>query len=454
MGDRITARQFQQAGGTEDWRVLARGATALFRIDSLAVGAAFVERVGALADAANHHPDVDLRPDGVVVRTYSHDVRGLTDRDVMLARGVSAAAAEQGLPAEPTATQDVELTIDALDGAAVLPFWAAILGHEPKGDEDLLDPHARWPAIWFQQMDAPRPLRNRLHLAVYVPHDERQRRIDDALAAGGRMANEAFAPQSWTLADLEGNEADIVSYEGFDDPLPEGWLTPDEFREAVGVEDWRVVQGAGVHYPTSGFAQGSELVSTAARLADASGLRLFADLRYGGATLRVGPPEDGWIDGDRLDLARRVQTAARTLGCTADTAVVRDVEITIDAFDIPAVQAFWAAALGYAMRGDTDLFDPMMRGPSIYLQPIDESDTARREQRNRMHVDVFVPDDHAQARVDAALAAGGRVAYDAEAPEWWTIADPEGNEVDIAVSVGREEHWQARHETTPGDALS
>jgi hypothetical protein len=29
--------------------------------------------------------------------------------------------------------------------------------------------------------------------------------------------------------------------------------------------------------------------------------------------------------------------------------------------------------------------------------------------------------------------------YDDEAPEWWTIADPEGNEIDIAVSVGREE---------------
>ena len=68
---------------------------------------------------------------------------------------------------------------------------------------------------------------------------------------------------------------------------------------------------------------------------------------------------------------------------------------------------------------------------------------ARREQRNRIHVDVFVPDDQAEARIDAALAAGGRVAYDAEAPEWWTLADPEGNEVDIAVSVGREEIWRA-----------
>lgn len=69
------------------------------------------------------------------------------------------------------------------------------------------------------------------------------------------------------------------------------------------------------------------------------------------------------------------------------------------------------------------------------------SEEARRNQRNRIHVDVFVPDDQARSRIDAALAAGGRIAYDAEAPEWWTLADPEGNEVDIAVSAGREELW-------------
>jgi hypothetical protein len=71
------------------------------------------------------------------------------------------------------------------------------------------------------------------------------------------------------------------------------------------------------------------------------------------------------------------------------------------------------------------------------------SETDRRQQRNRLHVDLFVPDDQARARIDAALGAGGRIVYDAEAPEWWTLADPEGNEVDIAVSVGREELWLA-----------
>jgi 4a-hydroxytetrahydrobiopterin dehydratase len=55
-----------------------------------------------------------------------------------------------------------------------------------------------------------------------------------------------------------------------------------------------------------------------------------------------------------------------------------------------------------------------------------------REQRNRIHIDLSVPRDQAEARIAAALDAGGRIVTDAFAPNWWTIADPEGNEVDIA----------------------
>jgi predicted enzyme related to lactoylglutathione lyase len=71
----------------------------------------------------------------------------------------------------------------------------------------------------------------------------------------------------------------------------------------------------------------------------------------------------------------------------------------------------------------------------VFFQQLDEP----REQRNRIHLDLFVPADQAQARVAAAVAAGGRIVRDTEAPAWWTLADPEGNELDIAVSVGRAE---------------
>jgi 4a-hydroxytetrahydrobiopterin dehydratase len=52
---------------------------------------------------------------------------------------------------------------------------------------------------------------------------------------------------------------------------------------------------------------------------------------------------------------------------------------------------------------------------------------------------VWVPDDQAEARVAAAVAAGGTVIYDKAAPAWWTLADPEGNEADVASSRSRDE---------------
>jgi len=91
----------------------------------------------------------------------------------------------------------------------------------------------------------------------------------------------------------------------------------------------------------------------------------------------------------------------------------------------------------------TDIYDPRRLNMPIFFQQMETSDEARRKQRNRIHVDVFVPDDQARARIDAGAAAGGRIVYDDQAPDWWTLADPEGNELDIAVSVGREERGRA-----------
>lgn len=437
MTDRLTARQFQESEDAVGWRALARGATAVFRTGSFPRGAALVERIGALADEANHHPDVDLRRSAVAVRVFSHDVQGLSERDLDLARRISLAAVELGLGADPGAAQEIDLTIDALDIPAVRPFWAAVLGHELVGDEDAIDPQHRWPGIWFQQMDAPRPLRNRIHLDVFLPRGRRAVHQEAALAAGGRVANDEFAPSWWTLADPEGNEVDVEDWEGFDDDVQPPLLSPDAFGQADGVEDWSFLQGASTHYLTGGLAKGVALASAAASLADDLDLPLYADLRYAGTSLRVGTPEDGWTDDRFLALCQGVQVAARGLGLVAEPNAVRDVQVTFDALDIPAVQEFWAAALGYLKREDTDLYDPLMRGPSVFIQQLD----APREQRNRIHLDVFVPDDAIPARIEAALAAGGHLVTDAHAPFWWTLADPEGNEVDIATTVGRREAW-------------
>ena len=143
-------------------------------------------RVATLADDANHRPDIDLRATGVHVRTLTHAVSGLTERDVSLARAISAAARDLGLSADPSAVQAVQLTIDALDKPSVMPFWRAALEYEPIGDDDLVDAMRRDPAIWFQQMDVARPLRNRVHLDVGVPPDLAHQRVAAVKAAGGR----------------------------------------------------------------------------------------------------------------------------------------------------------------------------------------------------------------------------------------------------------------------------
>ena len=214
MTERITPRQFHEADGIEDWRVLFEGACAHFRTGSFAAGVALVNAIGKLADAANHHPDVDLRYAGVTVRLITHSVGGLSERDVALAQQISAAASELGVTADPAAVQTVQIAIDALVGPDVMPFWRAVLGYKEMGDEDLVDPQGRGPSIWFQEMDAPRPQRNRIHIDVCVPHDQAEARVAAAIAAGGHLVSDEHAPDWWTLADAEGNEVDVATLIG------------------------------------------------------------------------------------------------------------------------------------------------------------------------------------------------------------------------------------------------
>jgi 4a-hydroxytetrahydrobiopterin dehydratase len=216
MSELIKPGQFEQSSGVADWRVLGSGASARFRTGSFAAGAELVEVIAELADAADCHPDVDLRPAAVTVRLPMRNVPGLSEGDLELARQVSAAARELELPADPGAVQDVNLTIDALNRASVLPFWRAVLGYEQVGDEDLVAPSGDSPAIWFQPMSGPRPQRNRIHVDVWVPHDQAEARVAAALGSGGHLVSDEYAPAWWTLADAEGNEVDVATWQGRD----------------------------------------------------------------------------------------------------------------------------------------------------------------------------------------------------------------------------------------------
>jgi 4a-hydroxytetrahydrobiopterin dehydratase len=220
MSQRIGAKQFQESEAIGDWRVVGEGACAFFRTDSFASGVRLVDAIGELSDLDDHHPDIDLRHDGVTVRliSYEEDYYGLSRRDIELARTISALARELGLRSDPSAVQTLQLTIDALVIADVIPFWRAVLGYEDRndGDDDLIDPNWRGAPIWFQNMDAPRPQRNRIHIDLWVPHDQAEARVAAALAAGGRLVTDSHAPEWWTLADAEGNEIDVCTWQGRD----------------------------------------------------------------------------------------------------------------------------------------------------------------------------------------------------------------------------------------------
>jgi 4a-hydroxytetrahydrobiopterin dehydratase len=212
MTERISPRVFHEA----DWRVVRDDASTHFRTASFAAGVALVEEIGRLAGAANLQPDVDVRSGGVTVRLRSNTEGRLSERDVELAGQISAAAREMGIPVDLTGLQIVQVAIDALVIPEVLPFWRAVLGYLKVGGEDLHDPHSQGPPFWFQQMDAPRPQRNRIHIDLYVPHDQAEARVAAAIAAGGHMVNDENAPGWWTLADAEGNEVDVAPWPDLD----------------------------------------------------------------------------------------------------------------------------------------------------------------------------------------------------------------------------------------------
>ena len=170
-----------------------------------------VTDVAAVAEELDHHPDVDLRYRDVTFRLATHSAGGVTELDVDLARRIVALATAKGAEVLPPPDR-VEIGIDAEDGAALRPFWQAVLGYREQrtaeGNVELVDPDGQGPVVWFQPMDPPRRERGRVHVDVYVAGGRAacEQRVADALAAGGHLVTDEFAPSWWVLADAAGNE--------------------------------------------------------------------------------------------------------------------------------------------------------------------------------------------------------------------------------------------------------
>lgn len=197
-----------------DWRYMLRTIRARFLTGDFNTGASLVAGIAEAADLMNHHPDVDLRYPRVDVVLTSHDVDGVTARDIRLARTISQLASDLGADAAPDQVQMFEIALDTPDHEAVKPFWRALLGYAdaPRPDE-VLDPAARYPALWFQESVRHDAVQQRFHFDVHVPPEQAESRIEAALEAGGTLIDDTPAPSFWILADPDGNRACVCTWQ-------------------------------------------------------------------------------------------------------------------------------------------------------------------------------------------------------------------------------------------------
>ncbi|MGN6676843.1 MAG: VOC family protein [Streptosporangiaceae bacterium] len=217
VSDAITRLGWRLVLGVAQTTVQAGG------LSQAAEAAAFVaEQAGP---AAEGRLLADIRGSQLILMVRNPSGSMPTPAETNLVGRIAEILAARGLKPDPGATgrsvQMLEVAIDAMDIPAILPFWRAALGYadEPGSSGQpgaIVDPACQGPAIWFQQMTEPRPQRNRIHLDISVPHDEARQRIEAACAVGGVLVSDAEAPAFWVLADAEGNEACITTWQGRD----------------------------------------------------------------------------------------------------------------------------------------------------------------------------------------------------------------------------------------------
>ena len=217
-------------------------------------------------------------------------------------------------------------------------------------------------------------------------------------------------------------------------------ISPSEFHAADGTADWRVLgDGATAFFRTSSVAESAQLVSAIGALPGVDEHVPDVDVRLTGVTVRLlTKADDGWGMSRRdVELASAISAAARDLGLAADPTVVRSFLVVPGAPAAAAVMPFWRAALGFVPRPDSpdeDLVDPQDRLPGLWFEDMQEP---RGDGGGAIHVAIWMPYEQAEARVAAALAAGGHLVRD-RAPMWWTLADSAGNEIDISTVKGRD----------------
>ncbi|MBK7857297.1 MAG: 4a-hydroxytetrahydrobiopterin dehydratase [Archangiaceae bacterium] len=76
------------------WRLVNDQLERTYEWPAFLTGIAFVSEVARLAEAADHHPDIDIRWRKVTLRLTTHDAHGITARDTELAAKADAVQPE------------------------------------------------------------------------------------------------------------------------------------------------------------------------------------------------------------------------------------------------------------------------------------------------------------------------------------------------------------------------
>lgn len=185
-------------------------------------------------------------------------------------------------------------------------------------------------------------------------------------------------------------------------------------------------------YTTKDFERAVAFVADVARAADAQNHHPEVRLGYGKVSFELSSHDAGGVTERDVALAHEIQRIADEVGVVAEPAHTLRYDLAIDTVDADGIRDFWRVGLGYVERavGDgIELVDPRGVGPKLWFQHMDPP----RTDRNRIHFDVYVPAPEAEARVEAILEAGGTLMTDEYAPDWWVLADVEGNELCVCT---------------------
>jgi len=206
----------------------------------------------------------------------------------------------------------------------------------------------------------------------------------------------------------------------------QGWR---QFLAADGSHDWVVLHGgASAVFRVPSLSAAAQLAAAVAEVPGVDNTGVLMTIADDRLTVRL--TRGIWqLEQRHLELARSISAVAREHGGVADRAGAQEVQLAIAAKPEEIDVGFWRAALGYAPLDVDNAVDRLGHGSTIWLQELDVA----KPLRHAMHIDVSVAREHVKDRVEAALAAGGRIVDDSDAPGYWILSDPAGNRVCICA---------------------